>query len=173
MDSKCSWSLPSDAVNMSRKTKLDVMLTLWAGLLFAVLAQAQTADIAVVVNPSNSVSNISMGELRKVFGGEKRSWPGGTPVTILVRSPGTPERGVLLRLLGMNESDYKHHLTAQVYRGEVQAEPLLLPSVGMTKEAIKAYAGAIALVNARELKPGMKVLTIDGHNPGEEGYPLR
>jgi ABC-type phosphate transport system substrate-binding protein len=136
-------------------------------------ARAQMTDVAVVVNQENAVSNLSVGELRKILVGEKRSWPGGSPIKLFVRGSGTRERLVLLKLLGMSEMDYKQYWTAQVYRGEAQAEPVELPSIGMTKEAVSTYRGAITLIGASDLKSGMKVLKVDGHLPGQEGYPLR
>jgi hypothetical protein len=42
----------------------------------------------------------------------------------------------------------------------------------MQKEAISVFPGAITLVEASEVKPGMKVVKLDGHLPGEPGYPL-
>ena len=72
----------------------------------------------------------------------------------------------------MTESDYDQYWTAKIYRGEAQYAPLVLPSVGMTREAIVTYAGAIALIDVNDVKPGMKVLKIDSHLPGEAGYPL-
>jgi phosphate transport system substrate-binding protein len=135
-------------------------------------ASAQVADVAVVVNPANPVGGISLTELRKIFAGEKRSWQGGLPMHPIVRAPGCHERVVLLRLLAMSESEYKQYWTAQVFRGEVGSEPLSVPSIGMQKEAMAVYSGAISLVDANDVKPGMKVVKIDGHLPGEPGYPL-
>jgi hypothetical protein len=46
----------------------------------------------------------------------------------------------------------------------------------MQKGAVMGISGrslsAIALIDARELNPGLKVLKIEGKLPGEEGYPL-
>jgi hypothetical protein len=78
----------------------------------------------------------------------------------------------LLRLLGMSESEYKQYWIAQVFRGDSQAEPVALFSNGMQKEAISAFPGAIALVTIGDVKPGMKVLKVDGHLPGEPDYPV-
>lgn len=135
-------------------------------------ARAQADDVAVVVNSDNAATNISQNELRKMLNGTKRAWPGGKPVKIITRGPGCPERLVLLKLLAMSESEYKQYWTAQVFRGEADAEPMIVPSVGMQKEALKVFPGAISLVNAREVKPGMKVVKVDGLLPGESGYPL-
>jgi len=114
-----------------------------------------------------------MPELRKLFAGEKRSWANGQAVRIFVRASGTSERATLLKLLGMSENEYKQYWTAQIFRGEAQIEPVALPSNGMQKEAIAAFPGAIALVAAQDVKPGMKVVKVNGHLPGEAGYPVR
>jgi len=144
-----------------------------AGLIGLSIAVAQTSAVAVVVNEKNPVTNLSTPELRKLFAGEKHSWAGGVPVKLFVRAPGAYERVVLLKLLGMSESAYKQYWTAQVFRGEAQAEPLALFSNGMQKEALTVYPGAVALVIVQDVKPGMKVVRVDGHLPGETGYPLK
>ena len=145
------------------------------GALLSPPAIGQNTDMAVIVNSNNAVTNLSLVDLRKILAGQKRSWPGGAPVKIMVRGAGSRERIALLRLLGMSEAEYKQYWTAQVFRGEADSEPPVLPSFGMVKEAMKAFPGAIALADSRELKPGMdlKVIRVDGHLPGEDGYPVR
>jgi hypothetical protein len=72
----------------------------------------------------------------------------------------------------LSESEYKQRWTAQVVRGEVDTEPFVAPSIGMVQEAIKAIPGAVSLMSASDLKPGMKVIKVDGLLPGAPGYPL-
>jgi ABC-type phosphate transport system substrate-binding protein len=154
---------------------LRSILMIWiASSLLVSFAAAQKKDIAVVVNPNNSVTNISFADLRKLFSGGKRTWPGGPPVKLIVRAPGSRERLALLRILAMSESEYKQYWTAQIFRGEVDAEPFTMPSFGMVKEAIKVFPGAISLVDPDEVKAGMdlRVIKVEGHLPGEEGYPV-
>ena len=155
------------------KTSLTILLLnclLGAALVQIPLAQEQ--GVAVVVNPKNPVSDITKSELRKIFAGEKRTWPGGLSIKLIVRVPGSYERVVLLRLLGMSESEYKQHWISQVFHGEAQAEPVALFSNGMQKEAIAAFPGAIALVALGDVKPGMKVLKVDGLLPDAAAYAL-
>jgi phosphate transport system substrate-binding protein len=128
-------------------------------------------DIAIVVNPSNPVSSLTAAALRKLFAGETRTWPGGTPVKLIIRAPGAHERAVLLQLLHFSEDDYARYWTTQAYRGE-GVEPVAVFSNGMQKEAVMSIPGGIALMDVRDLKPGLKVLKIEGKLPGEEGYPL-
>ena len=150
-----------------------VLVAIWlAGVGGITAAVAQADDVAVVVSERNPVANFTQPELRKIFAGEKRSWAGGQSIKLFVRAPGAHERAVLLNLLGMSESEYKKYWTAQVFRGEAQAEPVALFSNGMQKEALTTFPGAIALVNFQDVKPGMKVVKVDGHSPAEPGYPL-
>ena len=156
------------------QTRLAIALSIiWiAGSAFIPVCVAQTGDIAVAVNQKNPIDHLSSQEVRKIFAGEKRSWSAGSPIKLFVRAPGARERVVLLKLLGMSESEYKRYWTAAVFRGEAQAEPVALFSNGMQKEAIGVYPGAVALVNAQDVKSGMKMVRVDGHMPGEAGYPF-
>ena len=155
--------------------KSIAMLACLLSLLFAPPLAAQAGDVAVVVNPSNPTANISLADLRKIFAGEKHTWPvGGAPIRLFVRAPGSHERIVLLRILGMSETDYKQHWTAQIFRGEADSEPVAIASFGMALEATRAFPGAICLIDAGNIKPGMllKVIKVDGHLPGDPGYDL-
>ena len=160
------------ALNRARKSITAVLL---AGLSIALLTTrtyAQASAVAVVVNPKNPVSDLKLVDVRKMFAGEKRSWNGGAPIRLFVRAPGTHERAVLLKLLNISEGDYKQYWTAKVVRGEAQAEPVMLFSNGMQMEAVRLYQAAVALVEIGDVKPGVKVVRVEGHAPGEPGYPL-
>jgi hypothetical protein len=157
---------------MGVKSTAILLVVGLAVLLIPPRASAQADDVAVVVNSGNSITNISLEELRKLFAGTKRSWTSGHPVRLITRGPGCHERLVLLKLVKMSESEYKQYWTAQVFRGDADAEPSVVPSVGMQREAIIAFSGGITLVNAPEVKPGMKVVKVDGLLPGAPGYPL-
>jgi len=159
---------------LSRRSIFTLILILLTSLVSMPSSVAQDGDVAAIVNPRNSATNVSSADLRKMFAGEKRSWPGGVRVKLIVGAPGSHERLVLLRLLGMSESEYKHYWTAQIFRGEADSEPLTVPSFGMLKEAATVFPGAIGLVDAKDLKPGMmvKLIRVDGRLPGDDGYSL-
>lgn len=157
-----------------RKNILGILLLISLTALPGVsVAAAPAGDVAVVVSAKNPVTDLNSAELRKIFAGERRSWPTGLRIKVFVRAPGNPERGVLLKLLKMTEREYKQYWTAQVFRGEAQSEPVVLFSNDLQREALNIFPGAIALVNAQDVKPGMKVIRIDGRMPGDAGYPLR
>jgi ABC-type phosphate transport system substrate-binding protein len=157
--------------DMNARSIFIPLLTFLAALAFTPMATAQ-ADLAVVVPPENPVTNLSRGDLRKLLNGEKRTWPSGAPVKIIVRGPGCRERAALLKFLNQSETEYKQYWTAQVVRGEADAEPFVSPSLGMAIEAVRVLPGAITLVYVGDLKPGVKVVKVDGLLPGAPGYPL-
>jgi hypothetical protein len=43
----------------------------------------------------------------------------------------------------------------------------------MQYELISGIPGAIGFMDARNVRPGLKVLRVDGHLPGDKEYPLR
>ena len=130
-------------------------------------------DVAVIVNPKNNVDNLSMAELAKIFRGERQYWRTDLPVLLLLRTPGSYEREVALRsIFRMTESQYKQYWISRIMRAEATAPPAELYSSGMTKEGVSAISGSIACINASDVKPGVKVVRINGRLPGEAGYPL-
>ena len=130
-------------------------------------------DIAIVVNPSNAVSNLTVAELRKIYTGERQYWKSSSPVILLMRSQGAPERDVILRVVyQMSEDQYTQYWVAKVMRAEASDPPVSLFSHGIVQEGIKGNAGAIGYVRANEVRPGVKVLRVAGLLPGQPGYPL-
>ncbi|HWZ42115.1 MAG TPA: hypothetical protein VNW97_01490 [Candidatus Saccharimonadales bacterium] len=150
-------------------------LALLAGMMPAQSPQPKREDdLAVIVNPVNSVDSISSVELRKYFTGEKRSWRANLPVFLVVRAPEARERAVLLsHVLHMTESEYKQYWVKKVYSGEVPREPLVLFSNGTQLEAVRTERGGIALISAKDVRSGVKTIKIDGLLPGTADYPLR
>jgi hypothetical protein len=155
---------------MSKPTAC-IVFTLLLCAFIPSIAGAQDVDVAVVVNPKNPVASISFDELRKIFAGQKQSWPGNTPVRPIVRGSGTREREALLRLLGMSERDYKQYWTKHIFRGEAKSEPLTVNSNSLEKKAVNMFPGAIAFISAAEATTETKIVQVDGHLPGEPDYP--
>jgi hypothetical protein len=129
---------------------------------------------AIVVNPHVPVDDISLEELRKVFLGERQFWSSNMPVVPLIRPQGTSERDVLLRVVyKMSETEYKKYWIAKVFRAEATGEPTVAVSNAFANDAVAAIPGSITCEILKDVPRGAKVLRIDGHKPGEPGYPLR
>src|SRR5690242_19357188 len=137
-------------------------------------AQSVGGDVAVVVNDDTPVTDLSLAEVRKVFLGERQYWNSKLPVVLLIRAPVAREHDVVLRVIyQMSEAQFKQYWIAKVFRAEASTPPKIVYSMDVQLELVAAVPGAIAFVDAKNVRPGLKVLHIDGHLPGEPGYPLR
>ena len=137
-------------------------------------AQAHDVDVAVVVQPDTPVSNLSLAEVRKIFLGDRQYWTANTPVVLLIRAPVAKERNVVLKVIyQMSESQFKQYWIAKIFRAESVSAPKVVYSNEMASELVTALPGAIAFIDSREIRPGTKVVRVDGRLPGDAGYPLR
>lgn len=165
-------------MNTNRKyaaTVTAVALLLLLPLRNLLLAQtSRGGDLAVVVNPDTPVTDLSLADVRRVFLGQRQYWSSKLPVVLLIRAPVARERDVVLRVIyQMSEEEYTQYWVAKIFRAEVTSPPKIVYSNDMQHELVTALPGAIAFVDARNVRPGVKVVRIDGKLPGEKGYPLR
>ena len=165
-------------MNTNRKyaaTLLAVAVLLLVPLRNLLVAQTSHAgDLAVVVNSDTPVTDLSLAEVRRVFLGQRQYWSAKLPVVLLIRAPVARERDVVLRVIyQMSEEEYTQYWVAKIFRAEVTSPPKIVYSNDMQYELVTAIPGAIAFVDARNVRPGVKVVRIDGKLPGEKGYPLR
>jgi len=140
-----------------------------------ILAQSsREGDLAVMVNSDTPVTDLSLAEVRNVFLGQRQYWNPKLPVVLLMRAPVARERDIVLKVIyQMSEEEYTQYWVAQVFRAEVTSPPKNVYSNDMQYELVAAIPGAIAVVDARNVRPGVKVVRVDGKLPGEKGYPLR
>ncbi|HZQ95358.1 MAG TPA: hypothetical protein VFA67_10150 [Candidatus Sulfotelmatobacter sp.] len=147
-----------------------IVLALCANL----AAQSHGVDVAVVVHPDTPVSDLSLADVRKVFLGDRQYWTSNLPVVLLIRAPVARERNVVLKIIyQMSEAQFKQYWIAKIFRAESASAPKVVYSNDMANDLVTAVPGAIAFIDAREVRSGAKVLRVDGHLPGESGYPLR
>jgi len=144
------------------------------GLCAILAAQSHSIDVAVVVHPDTPVSDLSLSDVRKVFLGDRQYWTSNIPVVLLIRAPVARERNVVLKIIyQMSEAQFKQYWIAKIFRAELASAPKVVYSNDMANDLVTAIPGAIAFIDAREVRPGAKVVRVDGHLPGESGYPLR
>jgi hypothetical protein len=165
-------------MNATSKRVVTILWTiLWLSVALHSPSSAQTsrgADIAVVVNADTPVTDLSLSEVRKVLLGERQYWNSKLPVVLLIRAPVARERDVVLRVIyQMSESQFKQYWVAKIFRAEAASPPRIVYSNDMQYELLTALPGAIAFVDSRNVRPGVKVLRVDGHLPGDREYPLR
>lgn len=137
-------------------------------------APAANGDIAVIVHPDIPYDNLSLDDIRNLLLGERQYWQSGLRVTLLIRAPVARERDVVLKkIYRMSEGQFRQYWIGKVFRAETATGPKIVYSSEMAAQLVAAIPGSITFVDAGAVPPGVKILKIDGRNPGEAGYALR
>jgi ABC-type phosphate transport system substrate-binding protein len=130
--------------------------------------------LAIVVNRSNPIDNLSFSELRKIFLGERNHWSNGHRIAIAMLDYGQPERRVVLRMIyRMDEKGYQDHVLGEMFRGDVFVAPKTLVSPTVLKKFVFNAPGAIGYLRSRDVDQSVKVIRIDGLRPEDKGYRLQ
>lgn len=130
--------------------------------------------LAIVVNRSNPINNLSFSELRKIFLGERNHWANGHRIAIAMLDYGQPERRAVLRLIfRTDEKGYQDYVLGGVFRGDVFAAPKTLASPIIVRKFVFNAPGAIGYLRASDVDDTVKVVRIDGLRPEDKGYRLQ
>jgi ABC-type phosphate transport system substrate-binding protein len=136
---------------------LAFALTVSCAWLLTVSAAPEEVD--VVVNKSNNVGALSREEVRRIFMGDKSSWPSGKRITVLMLAPDQPERAVILQaVFKMDESDYTKYFLQAAFTGHVLAIPRDLPSAAQMKARLAANPNAIGYLKKEAVDDSVKVV---------------
>lgn len=131
-------------------------------------------SLAIVINQSNPLSDVSLAELRTVFLGERSHWPNGRRITLVMMEPGQPERDAILQdVCRMTESDFRRRFLQGLLTGEVLVSPKTLATPVGVRKFVFNVPGAIGYLRPADVDGSVKVLRIDGHVPGDAEYALR
>jgi phosphate transport system substrate-binding protein len=134
----------------------------------------QAEPLAIVVNRSNPVNNLSSSELRNIFLGSRSHWPNGRRITLVMRDPGDSERKVILReVCNMTEDQMKTHFLRGLFTGEILVSPKVLSTPFGVRRFIFNVPGAIGYLRLRDVDDSVKVLRIDELFPDDKRYRLR
>ena len=169
---------------MRRVTSLLVLaaLTAWPqapgrrapGLAEVSFARGAPEPLAIVVNVSNPIDDLSSAALRTIFLGTRSHWSDGKRITLVMRDPGDPERKVLLReVCGMTEGQLKTHFIRGLYTGEILSSPKILSTPAGVRKFVFNVPGAIGYLRLSDVDASVKVVHIDSLLPAEKGYKLR
>jgi len=116
-------------------------------------------QVAIIVNPANPVTTLSVAEAQKIFLAEKSTWPNGKRIVLLMAAPGTPNRDVILKkIYKMSDSEFVKYFIQAGFTGEVSAPPKDVSSAAQIKQLVAANAGAIGYVGAADTDDTVKVV---------------
>ena len=148
-------------------------ILLWPPPARVAASQAKQDSLAIIVNQSNPVDNLSTAELRAVFLGERSHWPNGRRITLVMMEPGQFERDTVLHdVCRMSESDFRRRFLQGLLTGEVLVSPKTLSTPVGVRKFVFNVPGAIGYLRPADVDDSVKVIKIDGHLPSDAEYPL-
>jgi len=165
----------------SRLILLSLIFTLAillsAGLPAGLAPQTRAAaddSLAIVVNRTNPVENLSFPELRKIFMGQQTHWSNGRRITVVMLEPGKPERQVVLsQIYKMDEKDFNNHFLHGMFTGEIHAAPKTLANSAEVLKFVLNVPGAIGYIKAPDVDESVKVVRVESRLPSEKDYTIR
>ncbi len=130
--------------------------------------------LAILVNRSNPVENLSFAELRKVFLGEQNHWSDGRRITLVMLESGKPERQVVLTLIyRMEDKDFNAYFLHHVFTGDIHAAPTTLATPTEVLKFVSNVQGAIGYVRTTAVDESVKVVRVDSVLPCDKDYSIR
>ncbi len=158
----------------SGRTAVLALALLGTGMFSGTSAGAERIPVAVIVHKQVPINELSLSELRRVFRGERHSWSENLTITLLTPPQGSPERKVLLNEIyeQRSEAQYQQYWISRLFGDDPSISPKITRSSEMSASLVREIPGAIALISADKIPRGVKVLRIDGKQPGQAGYPL-
>jgi ABC-type phosphate transport system substrate-binding protein len=144
-------------------------------LIFFVLCSAAFgAELAVVVNKSNTLESIGSAQLRLMLMGELTRWPDGKAVTPVQTSLESPEGVLVLKVIyKMTPASLKRYYMQATFVGKDIAQPAGVTSANALKQLVARTPGAVGCILASEVDKSVTVLKVDGSAPGDAGYKLK
>lgn len=149
-----------------------------AALLLVIAAQPAASAVEpfrliVVVPSSQSVANLTSGDLRRIYIGEMTRWPDGRRIVpVMLRARSRESETLLKRIVKMSPLDFSQEWISVVFRGRAPAPPMIAATASAALDILASHPDAIAVVSDVEIPSGMRIVSIDGHLPREQKYPL-
>ncbi len=121
---------------------------------------AQGADVKVVVNSANPLSELSGADVTALFLKRMAKFPGGGPAAPVDQAKGSaPRLSFSKQVLGRPASAVEAYWQQQIFAGG-ELPPATKPSDDEVLAFVKATPGGIGYVSAGASVAGVKVLTV-------------
>jgi hypothetical protein len=134
---------------------------------------AQSKDVALISNKSNSVAAMTLPEFVKVCKGLTSRWPDGKPVSFITRDPAAPDMKLVLeKVYGMSKEEVKAAVASANHGRADHPAVIVVESDEAVVKKVETIPGAVGLVDVYSISGGVKVLKLGGKLPLEPGYLL-
>jgi len=137
-------------------------------------AQSPTGTLAVIVHPDNATTDVSYAELRRILRLDQQYWSPGTPISLMLPGPSAPGRERLLEKgFQMSEQAFRQHWIAVAYKVQALNLPRPFTECFVAVRVVSTLKAALAVVDQSCVESeAVRILKIDGKEPGDPGYRL-
>jgi len=138
---------------------------LLTALLIMITSNVVIADLAIIVHPESETGTLDTQNVRRLFLGERKSFPNGNHAVPFNHSVGSPDRKEFFALvLSMPESSHKRHWKRKISVGAGNS-PTELNSHEAVLKSIATTPGSIGYIDASKVDNTVKVLfTVRDYN---------
>ena len=139
-------------------------------------AQCPAGSLAVIVNKSNPTDSLSVAQLRRLLIGDVRAWPDHKAVSLVSQGSSSKVfQCALSSIVRLSDAEYHRYIMSAEFRGEEAMTMQSAESDATSARLVAGSAGSIAIVDISSISAiggSVKVIRVNGKNPGEPGYPL-
>ena len=100
------------------------------------IAVAQSKDLALISNKSNSVRSMTLPELAKICKGQVSRWPDGKAVSFITRDPTAPEMKLLLEKVYATSKDEVKAIIASANHGRTNHPAIVVVESGSSPPVV-------------------------------------
>ncbi len=130
-----------------------------AAVCFFAITQAMAAT-AIIAHPSNPTAGLSPEEIAKIYLGQKREFPNGTPAVPVDQPEGSTARTrFVTNVLHKDERVLKSYWTKLQFTGKGRA-PEVVGGDDLVRDWVSKNPSAIGYVDGKALDKSVKVLLI-------------
>ncbi len=141
--------------------------------LVAAVSLAGARDLALVSNKANGITAMTLPDLVKVCKAQTNRWPDGKPVTLILRSPSTPEMKLLLeKVYELPESQVKELIVSANHGRTSHPAIIVADSDEDLVNRVASIPGAVGVVDVYAINSSVVVVKVGGKLPLEPGYLL-
>lgn len=116
------------------------------------------ADLAIIGHPSDDTGALDTQSVKRLFLGERKSFPSGLHATPINHATGSPDRKEFFSaVLSMVESSHARHWTRKRAKGGGNS-PAELNSYEAVLQSVAETPGSISYIDASQVNDNVKVL---------------
>lgn len=146
-------------------------ITICILILFSFTFTVSRAQIAIIINPNNPITNLSITQLQQIYLGQKTTFSAGNNIDLA--EDATLKEEFYSSILNWKPLRVKKHWMNLIFSGKVSSAP---KEFNHTEDLIQFVAknkNAIAFIHYSLVPNNVKIITLDRLEPLAADYPLK